>query len=164
MTGVQTCALPISIHQCGCYHQFFPTPLASLKPATVSLDESAFVPQTLPRIAPGTPVSVRLASGTHYIERIIVRESFPEAPVYYEFSNDDSLRSAPLPGGGTRSVFEPDSLVAGTERGERYLFWPMGVPEPGAMRQWGRHATAFIGRRQFDDADVVARDFDLSVR
>jgi hypothetical protein len=27
----------------------------------------------------------------------------------------------------------------------------MGVASAGAMRQWGGHATAFIGRRHFDD-------------
>ncbi|MNC92616.1 hypothetical protein D3C83_90760 [compost metagenome] len=51
--------------------------------------------------------------------------------------------------------------MPGTERGERWLFWPMGVPEPGAMRQWGRHATAFVGRRHFDDPGLLERYFVL---
>jgi hypothetical protein len=29
------------------------------------------------------------------------------------------------------------------------------------MRQWGRHATAFVGRRHFDDADLLDRYFEL---
>ena len=153
-----------TIHQCGCYHQFFPTPLASLKPRADTLEESAFVPQTLPRVSPDTPLSLRLASGTHYINRVIVGEPFPRAAVTYRFEDDDALRSVPDSGGRSRSVFQPDGIVAGSERAERYFFWPMGVPEPGAMRVWGRHATAFIGRRQFDDADIVARDFELSVK
>ena len=153
-----------SIHQCGCYHQFFPTPLASLKRSCETLEESAFVPQTLPRVAPGTRVSVRLASGTHYIDRIIVGKPSSGASVLYEFEEDDVLRSMPLAGGGTKSVFRPDGVVPGSERAERYFFWPMGVPEPGAMREWGRHATAFIGRRHFDDADVIERDFELRLQ
>ena len=56
---------------------------------------------------------------------------------------------------------QTDGIVPGTERGERWLFWPMGVPEPGAMRQWGRHATAFVGRRHFDDARLMERYFAL---
>ena len=60
-----------------------------------------------------------------------------------------------------RSVFRPDGIVSGSERGERWLFWPMGVPEPGAMRQWGRHATAFVGRRHFDDPALLERYFSL---
>jgi hypothetical protein len=27
------------------------------------------------------------------------------------------------------------------------------------MRQWGHHATAFVGRRHFDDADLLDRRF-----
>jgi hypothetical protein len=29
------------------------------------------------------------------------------------------------------------------------------------MRQWGRHATAFVGRRHFDDARLMERYFTL---
>jgi hypothetical protein len=29
------------------------------------------------------------------------------------------------------------------------------------MRQWGRHATAFIGKRHFDDARLMEERFDL---
>jgi hypothetical protein len=36
----------------------------------------------------------------------------------------------------------------------------MGVPDPGAMRQWGRHATAFVGRRHFDDPFLIERYFE----
>ena len=64
-----------------------------------------------------------------------------------------------LPGGGTRSLYGPDGLVAGSERAERWLFWPMGTASAGAMRQWGHHATAFVGRRHFDDADLFDRRF-----
>ena len=63
--------------------------------------------------------------------------------------------------GQRRSLFDPDGVVRGTERAERFLFWPMGIANAGAMRQWGRHATAFIGRRHFDDADLIERRFDL---
>lgn len=153
-----------SIHQCGCYHLFFPTPRASLKRRADTLEETAFVPQTLPRVVPGTRVSLRLASGTHYIERIVVEEKSAGASVVYKFEEDDALRSVAVARGGAKSVFRPDGIVPGSERNERYLFWPMGVPEPGAMREWGRHATAFIGRRHFDDPDVIERDFNLRLQ
>jgi hypothetical protein len=41
------------------------------------------------------------------------------------------------------------------------LFWPTGVDETGAMRQWGRHATAFLGRRHFDDPDLIEQRFSV---
>jgi hypothetical protein len=45
--------------------------------------------------------------------------------------------------------------MPGTERGERYFFWPTGVESAGQMRQWGHHATAFVGRRHFDDPRLL---------
>ncbi|MBI3045060.1 MAG: hypothetical protein HYY78_19780 [Betaproteobacteria bacterium] len=47
---------------------------------------------------------------------------------------------------------------------ERVLFWPMGIASAGTMRQWGRHATAFLGRRHFDDAGLIERRFSLLSR
>jgi len=53
--------------------------------------------------------------------------------------------------------------VPGTQRAERFFFWPMGIASAGAMRQWGRHATAFVGRRHFDDAQLLERRFELDL-
>ena len=79
----------------------------------------------------------------------------------YTLAEYDALRVLVVPG-GSRSTFRPDGMVPGTERGERAYFWPMGVPSAGAMRQWGHHATAFLGRRHFDDADLIERRFRLT--
>jgi hypothetical protein len=38
----------------------------------------------------------------------------------------------------------------------------MGIASAGQMRQWGRHATAFVGRRHFDDPYLLDRYFTLS--
>jgi hypothetical protein len=105
---------------------------------------------------------VRLESATHYVQRIVTRDAPAAGATEYRFAEDDVLRSLALPDGGRRSLFRPDGIVPGTERGERWFFWPMGVPEPGAMRQWGRHATAFVGRRHFDDARLMERYFALT--
>jgi hypothetical protein len=151
-----------SIHPCGCYHQFFPTPRARPRPAPDPREEWAFVPRTLPRVLEGERPLVRLAPRTHYIERVeFVRGS--DSVARYVFQDYDSLRSLPLQQGGRRSVFGPDGLIAGTERAERYFYWPMGIASAGAMRQWGRHATAFVGRRHFDDADLMERRFELAL-
>ena len=150
-----------TMHHCGCYHQFITTPRAMLKPQPDTLDETAFVPQALPRVGPGTRLTLRLAAGTHYLERVVPGAAPPETAIEYVFAADDALRSLSLQGGARRSVFRPDGIVPGSERGERWLFWPMGVPEPGAMRQWGRHATAFVGRRHFDDPALLERYFSF---
>jgi 8-oxo-dGTP pyrophosphatase MutT (NUDIX family) len=149
-----------SIHACGCYHFFFPTPRARLRPAPDTLEDWAFVPQALPRVAEGERPVVKLASGTHSIERVsIVRDG--ESLVRYSVRPYDELRSLPRAAGVHASAFGPDGIIAGTERAERFLAWPMGVASAGAMRQWGRHATALVGRRHFDDADLFERRFEL---
>jgi hypothetical protein len=151
-----------SIHQCGCYHEFFPTARAPLRPMPRTLDETAFVPQTLPALDASARVVLRIAANTHYLERVLINPGALTPAVEYAFTDDDVLRSLPRPQGGNRSAFRPDGIVAGSERGERYLFWPMGVPAPGAMRQWGRHPTAFVGRRHFDDADLLDKYFEMT--
>jgi len=151
-----------AIHACGCFHMFFPTARASALPAPDAIEEWAFVPQRLPRISPGERPLVRIASGTHHVERVsLVRGTDSVSP--YELRGYDELRSLARLDGGSRSAFGPDGLIAGTERPERYLFWPMGVRSAGAMRQWGRHATAFVGRRHFDDADLFERRFEFDL-
>ncbi len=151
-----------SIHPCGCYHEFYPTPRARPLPPPNELDEWAFVPQRLPRVGEGQRPVVIIASGSHYIEQIaLVRGS--DSLTRYGFRPYDELRSLQRLEGARRSAFGPDGLIAGSERAERFLFWPMGIASAGAMRQWGRHATAFVGRRHFDDADLIERRFDLDL-
>ncbi|CAN0355640.1 unnamed protein product, partial [Phaeothamnion confervicola] len=134
-----------TIHPCGCYHMFFPTPLAQPLPAPEGEVEWAFVPQTLGAAAHGEHVVVRIASRTHYVERVYLDRT--DSLARYALRPYDDLRSLPRMAGGSRSVFGQDGIVPGTERGERFLFWPMGIASAGAMRQWGRQPTAFVGRR-----------------
>ncbi len=148
-----------TIHPCGCYHMFFPTQRATPLPASPDEPEWALMPLPQPlHIAPGERPLLRLAARTHYLERVTVW-SGGAADAQYRLRDYDELRSMPQPNGARRSLFGPDGLVAGTERGEAMFFWPMGIASAGAMRQWGRHATAFVGRRHFDDADLFEKRF-----
>jgi hypothetical protein len=151
-----------SIHPCGCYHWFFPSPRAKPRAAPDASEEWAFAPQVMPRLRDGERPLVSIASATHFIERIGA-VSGPDSLVHYGLRRYDELRSLSRMDGSRRSVFRPDGLIAGSERGERFLYWPMGIASAGAMRQWGRHATAFIGRRHFDDADLIEKRFALDL-
>jgi hypothetical protein len=151
-----------AIHPCGCYHMFFPTPRAQALPAPGKLEEWAFSPQSLPRVGESERPLLRIRSGTHYIVRVgLVRGS--DSLARYEMRPYGELRSLPRLDGGQASAFGTDGLVPGTERAERFLFWPSGILSAGAMRQWGRHATAFVGRRHFDDADLLEKRFRLQL-
>jgi hypothetical protein len=149
-----------TMHPCGCYHMFFPTALVKSLPAPPGREEWAFVPAVLPALGAAQRVVVRVASRTHYVTGI--RADSADAGIAYHFSDDNDLRALPAADQATRSAFGPDGIVPGTERGERYLFWPMGIDNAGAMRQWGNHATAFIGRRHFDDANLFERRFAMT--
>jgi hypothetical protein len=150
-----------SMHNCGCYHMFFPTPRARLRDQPYTIEETAFVPQRLPALGPEDRIALRVASRTHYVRRVSIDGGVQGVARTYAFVGDEMLRSLPGPDGAGHSLFGPDGIVVGTERGERWLFWPMGIREPGAMRQWGRHATAFIGRRHFDDPWLAERYFEI---
>lgn len=142
-----------TIHNCGCYHIVFPTSKVRVlrhetrheEPLLVAPNESARIGHAV----------IRIQSGSHYIHNVSFGEESDSVTTAYPLRSYHELRSLPLLR-GRRSFFGPDGLVAGTERAERWLFWPMGVPEPGAMRQWGTHAIAFVGRRHFDDPMLFA--------
>lgn len=147
-----------SMHNCGCYHMFFPTRGLRLKERDSGFEEPPLIPQQAPEWSEEHRVILRIASRTHYLQRVYTTPVSGQGTLY-RWADYHELRSLPLPGEGHRSLFRTDGIVSGTERGERFLLWPMGVPAPGAMRQWGHHATAFVGRRHFDDAHLLERYF-----
>ena len=148
-----------TIHPCGCYHMFFPTARVRVRPSPRPETEWALVPATLPAVDPAVRLVLQIASHSHYL--VELRFDTGGRGTAYHFAEDDALRALPTLDGTTRSAFGPDGIAPGTERPERFLFWPTGVSDTGAMRQWGRHATAFLGRRHFDDPDLIERRFSI---
>ncbi|CAG0956624.1 hypothetical protein BURK1_00487 [Burkholderiales bacterium] len=156
-----------TIHPCGCYHQFVPTARLASRPSEPTVEEGALVVQSLPELAAGTRVRLDLESGTHYLRRVTPLDSPAGAAAAaaaaganaYTLEPEASLRTLPDGKGGSASLFGANGIVAGTERPERHALWISGIESPGAMRQWGRHATAFVGRRHFDDAFLLERYF-----
>ncbi len=146
-----------TIHPCGCYHLFFPTSALRLRSAVQNLLEPPLVTQSAPVIDAHERVVVRIASASHYVQRVYADTSTQGSR--YRLQPYDMLYRV-KDGSQRRSLFAADGLVPGTERGERWLLWPMGIPSPGAMRERGHHATAFVGRRHFDDPDLLDRLFE----
>lgn len=149
-----------SIHACGCYHLFFPVPPTHLKEHPIDdPSEGTTVPIDAPALGPGQRMVLHISGGDHYLRALSVMNADFSDPIRYELASMDELRSLPLPAGGTRSLYDRHGIVAGTDRRERFLLWPMGIRNAGAMRQWGTHATAFVGRRHFDDPYLLDRAF-----
>ena len=150
-----------AMHNCGCYHMFFPTGDTGIdEPAHGKNEEPVLVPQRAPQLLAGQRLHVRIAAGSHYIESVQARATAAEYTTY-RFADYNELRSLATKNGKRKSMFGSTGIVPGSSRRERWLLWPMGVEDAGAMRQWGHHATAFIGRRHFDDAHLLERYFSF---
>ena len=144
-----------SIHPCGCWHSFYlprHSPLRFHQPE----DEEARLVHRLALDGRQAP-TLWLSAASHMLSWVDERRSaYPS--LAYQQRDLDRLRRLPHPN-GQRSLYGADGLVPGSQRLERWLLWPSGVHSPGAMRQWGRHATAFIGRAHFDDPLLLQRYF-----
>lgn len=151
-----------SIHACGCYHLFFPTEKVTAREQPDTLNEGLFVPQSLRAPASDEAIVLRIESRTHYLQHVSVTTIATSADsVPYALRDERTLTTLQRRSGGTRSAYREDGLIDGSERAERFFFWPMGIKSAGQMRQWGRHATAFVGRRHFDDPLLFDAYFEI---
>jgi len=148
-----------TVHNCGCYYKAYPTRRLKLR-NDIDYAEPPLVFSAPEPVSGQTIMTVSMESGTHYVTHFYStqRLSDPDGPAY-SLADYEQLRSLPVVGGGRRSMFGQDSIAAGSERLERFILWPTGVLSPGAMRQWGRHAVAFVGKRHFDDPFYMEKMF-----
>lgn len=144
-----------SIHPCGCWHGFY-LPADSALRFRQPAGEEQRLAQRLTLNGEQAP-TLWLSAGEHRLQWIDGRRS-PYPSVTYQRAALNDLRQLSHPQ-GQRSFYASDGLVPGSERLERWLLWPSGVRSAGAMRQWGRHATAFIGQAHFDDPHLLERYF-----
>jgi len=158
-----------SVHSCGCYHTFFPVDDLRPIPPKFNYDETAFVPTNAPKFRFDQALTVRLSSVSHYLSSVyysnvttaktLALNASAVKTIPYQSKPYNTLRSLVVNDGQNKSLFQANGIVAGTQRKERWVFWPMGITSPGAMRQWGTHATAFVGRRHFDDPCLLEKSF-----
>jgi len=161
-----------TIHLCGCYHLFFPS--KSLNKQTEKqnrLSEGITIPTTLPSHTEIDRLTLGIQSSTHYLKSLSNKaQTVSKQQIRsYDLILDDrvpdfALRSMPLPDGDFKSLYQTNGLIKETERAERWLLWPMGIKSPGAMRQWGKHATEFVGRRHFDDPYLLDDAFKKNLQ
>ncbi|HEX5844555.1 MAG TPA: hypothetical protein VFY62_18920 [Pseudomonas sp.] len=144
-----------SIHPCGCWHSFY-LPQDSTLQLQQADNEEARQAQPL-EFKGDQAATLWLSAGEHQLQWVDARRSAYPA-IAYQSAELDQLRQLPHPQ-GRRSLYGADGLIPGSQRLERWLLWPSGVKSAGAMRQWGRHATAFIGRAHFDDPHLLERYF-----
>jgi hypothetical protein len=148
-----------SVHACGCYYMVFPG--AGLAPSEAQpRGEPIFAGGSLVSPLPGQRIRLTREAETHFLVHVdIVDGASSHRRVPLATRHASELRSMLHPD-GRRGLYRPDGIVPGSQRLERWLLWPMGVPSAGAKRQPGRHPIAFVGRRHFDDPRLLERHFE----
>jgi len=151
-----------SIHNCGCYHKFYASKAVKFNmDAAAQEKEPPFLAQVNLETDKDIPWVLRISSKKHYIERVYQKKRFDKNAKTYLFESYHQLRHLAA-GNQNKSLFSNDGLVENSKRIERFALWPMGIKSAGAMRQWGHHATVFVGKRYFDEAYLFDKFFTLA--
>ena len=146
-----------SLHESGRDHRWFP-----VQPMTRRADSGYWhEPQLVdPQAAPARFATLRLASGSHLLRHVTgPQQAEAEQQAQYELRPYENLFTLPNPAGGTRSLFGPDGLVRESRGPDPSWWFSSGLRQPGALRQYGHHAIAHIGRSHFDDPFLLESVF-----
>lgn len=144
-----------SIHPCGCFHMIFPATDVAIRPVQ-RREQPIIWPLETGRTT--GPMHIGLSAGDHQIVHLAPvgadeTGQTPASTLAWQAATD--LLALQAADGSVHSLYQANGLVRGTARAERFYLWPSGVPSAGAMRVWGQHATAFVGRAHFDDPDLL---------
>jgi len=146
-------------NNCGCYHFFVPQKARLDRVISKTLGLDPFVPQWLPEFGPGKRLGIRVNSGYHQVERMLASD-IPVNSIPYELVPYEVLGALPRDGDRTESMFDEDGIAKGSKRWkEDILFFSMGVPSVGSMRQRGNHPLVLVGRAHFDDPSLFEKNF-----
>ena len=143
-----------SIHQCGCWYRVYPGQGFRLESDKQFFQEPVIAPKNLPTPQGNARVVLYLEADTHQLINVDVDSnssaninkmhySLLPYEVLYKLRNEKA------------SIFDEAGILRNSQRPERWLLWTSGIESPGAMRDFGYHAIAFIGQRHFDDAYLL---------
>ncbi len=150
------------MHNCGCYYMGFPAgTLERIKQTPSTTTEPLWIPHSLPPLSNQQKYQLHVDSGNHFVRALTASEA-PNNLTQLERQPYRALRALPWQQEQTRSAFSPRGLIENSARLERLILWPMGVISAGAMRQTGNHAIAFVGKRHFDDPNLIGAHFRRS--
>ncbi|WP_232313499.1 hypothetical protein [Enterovibrio coralii] len=137
-----------SIHQCGCFHMVY-----ALSPTLefIASDGERPIAVKLPEPTANSRLHVALSTAEHMIVKVEFTDNI-QADIDLRTSSLTQLSLLQSTDGRYKSPFNRHGIITDSARGERWFLWPFGVRSPGAMRQQGQHAIAFIGERHFDEA------------
>lgn len=147
-----------SLHASGRDHRWY-----LVQPLQERGDERSDEPEFVaPELASALAATVHISARTHELVGVVKEEVAAGASRdTYELRPYEELYKLLRPGGGTQSLFGPDGLIPGTYGVDPIGGFASGIRRPGALRQYGNHAIAHVGRRSFDDPYLLQRTFVL---
>ena len=158
---LDTQGLPVIMdvmNNCGCYYFSAPRKDKITQVLTSPSGLYPFVPTWLPASYPSSRLHLRINSGWHQVQHIFGGD-VPSDAFTYQLLPYDVLEALPKGDLTTESVFTPDGIMKDSSRIEPYIFFSMGIPKVGYMRQRGHHAVKLIGKAHFTDADLFDKYF-----
>lgn len=143
-----------SIHLCGCWYSLILPHAQSYSETRQLYREPTFVLRT----EPGRQL-LSLTSNSHLLTASQKTGALESVHKQYQLRPFNDLLNLQVNASPKlrSSVFNPEGFVPGSERPERWFFWPMGISNPGALRRPGDHAIRFIGKLHFDDPLILER-------
>lgn len=148
------------MNNCGCYHVFIPERARVARAIARYYPNDPFAPQWLPELGAGERHAFRILSGWHQVQRVLTLAP-PREAIPYELIPYETLESLPAGSGRRVSIFDAQGIAKGSERVERFVFFPTGIPSIGSMRQRGHHAITLSERTHFDEPDLFEKYFEF---
>lgn len=145
------------MNNCGCYHFYLPD-----YKVVKSVIEHDYA---LDAVVPGTtstsidePLQVFINSGWHQVQYANNLPSPPKNNSYLLIPYEE-LESLPKGNGQTTNLFDEQGIMKNSYRIEPYIFFSMGIPKVGYMRQRGHHPVKMLGREHFDNPQLFNLNF-----
>jgi hypothetical protein len=148
------------MNNCGCYHFFIPRREAVVRTRTSAFETDPLVPGWLPTAIPPKRLHLRVNTGWHQVQHVgAVRPA--TVGKTYRLAPYETLETLTDADGRARSMFNADGIAFDSERIEPLIFFSMGIPAVGSMRQRGHHAIKLVGRAYFDDPLLFEKSFEF---
>ncbi len=148
------------MNSCGCYHFFIPQRDAVKSIREITFEIDPLVPGWLPPGLPAERLHLRVNTGWHQVQHVGTVAGSPGAKTY-RLESYDQLEMLPAADGERRSMFDADGIARDSERIEPLIFFSMGIPDIGSMRQRGHHAIKLVGQAYFDDPLLLEKSFEF---
>ena len=148
------------MNTCGCYHFYLPDQKRVKRIIPTPQEVDVFVPQWMPQSFPQRRLNLRLNSGWHQVVHMGVAKK-ASGFIPYRLVAYGQLEMLPHPDNNYESIFDSRGIAKDSARIEFLIFFPMGIPDVGSMRQRGHHAVKLVGRSDFEDPDLFDNNFEF---